>query len=109
MQMSFNRIAYAQIPRNLLDVRKLQCFLEAPLLVDDIVGSRMLVGSVQDGFSQTIDVVVGNTFRVGKLPGYLDRDGNLGPRSSQYLTSISMPAGRISGSLRRYSGSGRDR
>jgi hypothetical protein len=109
VQMPFDRVAYAKIPCNLLDIRKLQSLLETALLVNDIVGSRMLVGSIQDGFSETVDIVIGDSFRVGKFPRYLDRHSDLKGAAFTNSGRIPLYAGRMSDSLRRYSDWDRDR
>ena len=75
--MSLYRIPYPQITSDLFDVRKLQSLLEPPLLVDNIVRSGMFVGSVQDGLSQAVDVVIGDSLGIRQFPRHFDRHGNL--------------------------------
>ena len=75
--MSLNGIANPQILCNVLDVGKLQGFLEAPFFVDNVVRSGVFIRSVKNGSTKSVDVVIRDSFWVSQLPGNLDRNRDL--------------------------------
>ena len=45
--------------------------------IDHIVSTRMLCGTVQNRLLESLDIVIGNSFRIGKLLGDTSRHGDL--------------------------------
>jgi len=77
VKMPLNGVANPQILCNVLDVGKLQGFLEAPFFVDNVVRSGVFIRSVKNGSTKSVDVVIRDSFWVSQLPGNLDRNRDL--------------------------------